>query len=116
MHDKKANYRGGPGIDWLCWSLRTLRTLPKHRGEHREEAGEAERRLMGPMASLENTLLPNRLWSRLREKVLGLWPPILGLGLEAQRLLLKRLLLLLSGQLPGHPVFRSPSATLVLLP
>lgn len=37
------------------------------------------------MASLENTLLPNRLWSRLREKVLGLWPPILGVGLEAQR-------------------------------
>lgn len=25
---KKANYRGGIGIAWLCYSLRTLRILP----------------------------------------------------------------------------------------
>lgn len=84
----------------------TLRTLLKPRIEPGTEPGGAGRRLTGPTASVDSTVFPNRLLSRLRENVLGLRPPILGLGLEVQRCLLS-----LSRQLPGHLVLCSPPAT-----
>lgn len=54
-----------------------------------ENLGEQKEDWWALMASLENTPFPNRLLSRFREKVLGSWSPILGLGLQVQRLQLK---------------------------